>query len=227
MAFPEEAAQVQEDGSARTTLDDLALRGMLTGRPEGGSWTAVHRGVVARIRFGQAQTEIRLGLSKNPVVQADGSIVLETAFPRDQIVLPPVPRPGGIDAVRAALLCAIDLSRAPKAEAAVRLLEAAAALALGAAGATRGILRTGGRWHVETDDGTRIPLVRGAAAGRADASDLAIPAAVLHRIPWCPPDLRRGDGHILETTAHARLAAAETVAQIAPLYGLDPDPWIS
>jgi len=239
MDVRDEAAALDEAGAASTTLDDLVRRGTLASHDDG-HWTLVHRCVVGRVSFRSRQTEIRLGISKNPVVAQDGTIVLETAFPRDQIVLPPVPRPETPAQARAAVEAALALSRAPRAEDAVRLLEAAAALVLGAAGAVRGILRTGGRgerWSVETEDGKRHALAReiparhrGALSDRGsigDVSDLSIPAAVLHRIPWCGVARPPAEGTILETTAHARLAARETVLQIAPTYGLDPAPWIS
>jgi len=152
----------------------------------------------------------------------------------------PVPRPETADQARTAAKAALALSRTPRAEDAARLLEAADALVLGAAGAVRGILRTSGRdapWSPETDDGACHPLAREGdrqnppALRAPDAipatSDLSIPAAVLHRIPWCPIDRLPADGMVVETTAHARLAAAETALQIAPAHGLDLIPWIS
>jgi hypothetical protein len=230
MDAPDEAVTLDADGRTRTTLDDLAARGTITGRPDGGSWTLVHRCIVARARFLPARTEIRLGLSKNPVVQADGAIVLETAFPRDQVVLPPVARPRGIQEVRTALLTAVALSRPPRSSDAVLLLEAAAALVLGAAGHARGTLRTTalpGGWAVETPDGARHPLAKDFLSDPSRVSDLSAPAAVLHHIPWCGVDRRPTDGWTFDTTAHARLAAAGLVERLAPLYGLDPTPWIS
>ena len=224
MDLRDEAASLDKEGDASTTLDDLVGRGTLSSH-ESGRWTLVHRCVVGRISFRKRQTEIRLGISKNPVVAKDGTVVLETAFPREQIILPPVPRPQTPEEARAAIQAAVTLSRAPHAEDAVRLLEAAAAIVLGAAGAVRGVLRIRSRyapWSVETEDGVRHPLARNNAA-----SDLSIPAAALHRIPWCGVDRLPTEGTILETTAHARLTASETVLQIAPAYGLDPAPWIS
>jgi hypothetical protein len=226
----DEAAALDADGRTRTTLDDLAARGTITGRPEGGSWTLVHRCVVGRLRFDATHTEIRLGLSKNPVVQADGAIVLETSFPRDQIVLPPVARPQRLQEVRKALLTAVALSRPPRSSDAVLLLEAAAALVLGAAGHAQGTLRTCAApagWAIETPDGVRHPLVRESLATTSRTSDLSAPAAALHRIPWCGIGRKPADGRIFETTAHARIAAAEVIQRIAPIYGLDPTPWIS
>jgi hypothetical protein len=230
MDASDEAVAPDADGRTRTTLDDLVARGTIAGRPDGGSWTLVHRCIVARARFLPARTEIRLGLSKNPVVQADGAIVLETAFPRRQIVLPPVARPHGIQDVRPALLTAVNLSRPPRSSDAVLLLEAAAALVLGAAGHARGILRTDTSsrpWAVQTPDGARHPLAKESPSDPSRVSDLSAPAAVLHHIPWCGIDRRPTDGWTVDTTAHARLAAAGLVERLAPLYGLDPTPWIS
>jgi hypothetical protein len=230
MATPDEAVTLNVDGRTRTTLDDLAARGTITGRPDGGSWTVVHRCIVGRARFLPARTEIRLGLSKNPVVQADGAIVLETSFPRDQIVLPPVARPRGIQEVRTALLTAVALSRPPRSSDAVLLLEAAAALVLGAAGHARGTLRTdtpSGTWAVQSPDGACHPLAKDSPLDPSCVSDLSAPAAALPHIPWCGIDRWPTDGWMFDTTAHARLSAARIVERLAPLYGLDPTPWIS
>jgi hypothetical protein len=230
MDASDEALSPDPDGRARTTLDDLFRRGTIVRRPDGRSWTLVHRCVVARARFLPARTEISLGISQNPFVQADGAIVLETAFPLRHIALPPVPGPHGIPEARTALLTALDLSRPPRSSNAVLLLEAAAALVLGAAGHARGILRvdTPSRpWAVQTPDGARHPLAKNSPSDPSRISDLSIPAAVLHHIPWCGIDRRPTDGWTVDTTAHARLAAAGLVERLAPLYGLDPTPWIS
>lgn len=229
MRFAQETAQVRPDGTARTTLDYLARHGTLTDKPDGNSWTLIHNSVVAQLRFEPTRTEIRLGLSKNPVVLNDGSVVLETAFPRTQITLPPVARPARLDQVRDTLLHALDLSRPPKSANALKLLEAAVALTLGKAGHTRGVLRLafpGNPWSVETSDGVRHPLARPADPEQRQFSDLSLPAATLFQIPWCGLSPLPTDGTIIETTAHLRLVAANTVHQIAPLYGLDPEPWI-
>jgi hypothetical protein len=70
-------------------------------------------------------------------------------------------------------------------------------------------------------------LAKNSPSDPSRISDLSIPAAVLHHIPWCGIDRRPTDGWTVDTTAHARLAAAGLVERLAPLYGLDPTPWIS
>lgn len=130
-------------------------------------------------------------------------------------------------------MTAVALSKAPRSE-------AAAALVLGQAGHVQGTLRTNTAregWAVETPDGVHHPLARHGLVrlgwpGQPPSqipggSDLSAPAAVLHRIPWCGIDRRPSDGWLFETTAHARLAAAEVVQHLALVYGLDPSPWIS
>jgi hypothetical protein len=141
-----------------------------------------------------------------------------------------VARPQRLQEVRKALLTAVALSRPPRSSDALLLLEAAAALVLGAAGHAQGTLRTCAApagWAIETPDGVRHPLVRESLATTSRTSDLSAPAAALHRILWCGIGRKPADGRIFETTAHARIAAAEVIQQIAPIYGLDQTPWIS
>ena len=206
-----EDAFFDAEGSCALSLETLIAEGRIARRGEGHSWGLRHGMTTALACFREEGVEIRLGLARNPVLDGRGRVVLEATFPRVQATfLPALRAPQTPEEAREALLDAHARTYGNRADEALALLLAGAILTLGplgVQGATFAVPLSGGdAWAVETPDGQRHPILRG-------ASDLGAPANALRRAspaPLAAQNLPRSGARV-ETTAHQRMEAAETV----------------